>query len=376
VMSSDEFEDAICRQGAIVEYKPDWEETKKRYVAWWNHEEIGRAGICVTAPKDNTPDMREPSPQFDPANDPEYFWTDLDYWSEVNAWAHRRTFYGGEAFPSFSSGYPGHNSLPAFLGCPVELKEDAGWLHPILEDDTWNPELFEIDTKGRWWEYAMDRARRLSVECSKSCIAEIGAFYTAGDTLAALRGNERLMIDCIEQPDLVRKSLQALFKIWCEMYETIRTEIAYSDGMTCWFTLWSPGTVYALACDFAYMISPKMFEEIFLPVIQQETESLDHCIYHVDGVGNFNHVPALCELPGLNALQILPGAGQPSPLYFMDILKHVQSRGKNLHITIPPEEAEQALESLSSRGLMINTTCRTEHEARQLLKNVQEWSHD
>jgi hypothetical protein len=119
-----------------------------------------------------------------------------------------------------------------------------------------------------------------------------------------------------------------------------------------------------------------MFREIFLPAVRRQTEFLDHAVYHVDGIGSFAHVDALCELPRLQALQILPGAGKPSPLHYMDVLKRVQSKGKNLHITVPPGEVQTALEELSARGLFIRTVCESEGEARRLLNDAQRWSHD
>ena len=94
----------------------------------------------------------------------------------------------------------------------------------------------------------------------------------------------------------------------------------------------------------------------------------------MDGISAFAHVPALCELPRLQALQILPGAGKPSPLYYAETLKIVQDAGKNLHISIPIAEVEQALKTLSAKGLFIHTSARTEAEARDLLEKAKIWS--
>lgn len=58
-----------------LEFKPDWEETKDRYRAFWAHEYFGRAAIAVTAPLEGVPD--EPWPTR-PAT-PHERWTDLDY---------------------------------------------------------------------------------------------------------------------------------------------------------------------------------------------------------------------------------------------------------------------------------------------------------
>jgi sulfopyruvate decarboxylase TPP-binding subunit len=58
----------------------------------------------------------------------------------------------------------------------------------------------------------------------------------------------------------------------------------------------------------------------------------------------------------------------------MDVLKKVQKAGKNLHISIPCDEVETALECLSSTGLFIDTRCETEEEARTLLHLAEKWS--
>jgi hypothetical protein len=71
---------------------------------------------------------------------------------------------------------------------------------------------------------------------------------------------------------------------------------------------------------------------------------------------------------------MLPGDGKPSPLHYLDTLRLVQARGKNLHITIPPDEVELALSLLSARGLFIETACATEEQARHLLKSAEKWS--
>jgi hypothetical protein len=62
--------------------------------------------------------------------------------------------------------------------------------------------------------------------------------------------------------------------------------------------------------------------------------------------------------------------GNPSVLHNMDLLKKVQRVGKNLQIFLNPLEVETALENLLSKGLFITTCCKTEEDARDLLKIV------
>ena len=266
-------------------------------------------------------------------------------------------FYGGEAFPQWTSGWPNYAEHPGFLGCHVELGYETGWVepHPELAGEEINFQALKIDESNPILQFQFALLRRGVEEARGKSIPPVGAFGGTGDTLAALRSSERLLYDLTDRPEEVREAELYLMDQWCNLYDRFY-EITYpvAEGSTCWFNLWAPGKFYAAQNDFAYMISPKMYKDIFLPALQRQLEFLDYAVYHVDGVGNFVHVDMLCELENLQALQISPGAGKPSPLHYMPVLKKVQAAGKNLHIGIPPNEIRSALRELSAKGLFIS----------------------
>ena len=355
-------------------YKEDWEETKERFLAWWSHENTGRCGLAVTAPRNDAPDRpRPPAPTTVQEQ-----WYDLDLISQRQEYHLSRTYFGGEALPVWSAGYAGNSSIPVFLGAPITLDTATGWVDPILKDpNRIGVESLKVEESCSDYIFTLEMLKRAVKESEGKCLPTIGAFGGGGDTLAALRGTQQLLMDCIERPDEIRAAEDYLMQIWCEVYDTFYGIIRdAAEGSTCWFTLWSPGRFYSSHNDFSYNISPKMFREIFIPAIHKQTEFLDHSVYHVDGICAFAHVDALCDLPNLQALQILPGAGKPSPLHYLEVLKQVQARGKNLHISIPISEVKTALSELSARGLFIQTSAQTEDEARELLKKAEQWSKD
>jgi hypothetical protein len=356
-----------------LQYKADWEEAKLHYLAWWAGEAFGRCGLWVTAPRDDAITKTPP----DPPSSPLQRWTDLDYIAALNQYQHATTYYGGEAFPMWSGGNPGHTTIGAFLGCPVTLHMDTAWLDPILPDDTWEVAGLHIDSQNRWWLLAQALMRRAAQESPGKAIPSIGAFGGCGDVLAWLRGSENLLLDVALSPERVQEAERYLLQIWLQVFNTLYGIVeGASDGVASWFPLWSSGRVFAVQNDFAYMISPRMFSAIFLPIIERQTQLLDHAVYHVDGVESFRHVPALLELPRLQAFEIRPGAGKPSALHYVDTLRLVQSKGKNLFITLPPDEVEDALRLLSARGLFIRTQCETEAQARRLVQSAERWSRD
>ena len=354
-------------------YKEDWAETKQRMIAWWAGENFGRCGLAVTAPRKG----RAPAPT--PPDTPEKMWYDLDYWSARNEWEHGRTFYGGEAIPVWNGGYPGNKSHPCFLGCRIDLDFVTGWVHPhpAMAGEAIDCEALRIDGANRNLQFQLALLGRGAAEAKGRSIPGVGAFGGTGDTLACLRGTERLLYDLTDRCDEVRAAELHLIDQWCRLYDRFHaiTKDA-AEGSTCWFGLWSPGKFYATQNDFSYMISPKSYEEIFLPALLKQLDFLDHSVYHVDGEGGFNHVDLLCRVPKLQGLQILPGAGKPSPLHYLPILKKVQAAGKNLHISIAAGEVKTALTELSARGLFLCTSCKTEDEARDLLKKAERWSSD
>ncbi|MDD4366077.1 MAG: hypothetical protein PHV38_00200 [Eubacteriales bacterium] len=358
-------------------YKKDWDTAKDNYKAWWEHEYFGRCLLLVTAPTNQYGNRTSPPVVPDKVEDR---WLDLEYLTQLNEYNMSHVFYGCEAFPIWNPGYPGCDTHAAYLGAEIVLGEDTGWQKPFIDCEIisdYDYHQLKIDYQGRWWEFGQ-QIRLHSVRKSQGrSIPSNMAFGACGDTLAAIRGSENLLFDIVECPDHVRDFDQYLMKQWIDIYEaSYKITHTCAQGSTCWFALWAPGKFYAAQNDFAYMISPKMFIDIFIPSIELQTNYLDYTIYHVDGTGNFAHVDALLELPKLQAIQILPGTGKPGPLYYLDILRKIQSSGKNLHITLEPNDIETALELLSARGLSIETVCSSEEEAQVLIKNVERWSVD
>jgi hypothetical protein len=357
-----------------LEFKPNWADTQERLRAWWNHEYFGRCALSVTAPLAEPPEGQAP-PEPQTLEDK---WYDLDAIAARNDYWMRRTFFGGEAFPIWSAGYPGIAAIPTMLGCPFRLDMHTGWHDPLLNDlDGFDIRSLRLDENHSAYRYHFDVLRRAMHETAGKSFPSMGAFYHGGDTLDALRGTEQLLVDCIERPDAVRDAEDFLMEMWCDFYDRTYTAVdGPTQGSACWMGIWAPGKTYTVSNDFSYNIGPEMYKDLFLPAIHRQMEFLDYSVYHVDGENAFAHVDALCQEPRLQAIQILPGAGKPSPLHYLDVLNKVQRAGKGLHLYLPAEEVKPALELLSARGLYIGTHTATEAEAKELLQNAERWSVD
>lgn len=357
-------------------YKPDWEQVKERLKMWWNHEYFGRCVILIYAKRDA---------KGNPPVSPEKIgdsWFDCEYLKKWNEYHFQTTYFGGEAIPLWMpKGNPVWTQIPLYMDAKFKLDDFTIWTEPIIDKGNltdYDYRKFIIKPDNYWWVTARKMQQFIAEESKgKSIPMHLGPGAGSGDTLAALRSTEKLLYDLMDCPEYVAEFDRHLLKLSMQVYDTFyRIVQETSEGATSWYRIWTPGKSGVLQNDFAYMISPKMFINIFLPIIEMQTRFYDYSVYHLDGVGNFAHVDALCQLPRLHAIDVIPGEGKPSPLYYMDVLKKVQSAGKNLRISIKPDEVKTALENLSARGLMIITECNNEEEAKALVKCCEKWSKD
>jgi len=355
-------------------YKSGWDKTKDDYNHWWARENFGRCAISVKAPR-NKP-LCGKAPDLPPKIEDR--WLDIDFIKQNIEYQLGSIYFGGEAVPVWNAGYPGWDCIQVYLGCDIKLTPETGWVSPIInkgELTDYNPENIKISENNKWYQFSVKIHELAAEEAKGKSVPGIQAIGGVGDCLAAMRSTEMLLIDLIESPSHVRKLEMRLMDIWTEVFGRfydITHETA--EGTTNFMGIWSPKKFYVCSNDFAYMISPKMFEEIFLDPLLKQISYLDHSIYHIDGIGCFNHIDVLCGIKKLNAMQFLPGTGKPSPLYYIKELKKIQAAGKNLHISIAANEVKQALDLLSSKGLFIDTWCGSESEADDLLKCVKQWS--
>jgi hypothetical protein len=124
------------------------------------------------------------------------------------------------------------------------------------------------------------------------------------------------------------------------------------------------------------LISPRMFREFFLDDILAQINWLDHSLFHLDGPDCIRHLDILLEIPNLHGIQWVPGARYKSMLVWVPLLKRIQRAGKLVHITVPANEVEPLLQELSPKGLMLDTYCSTEDEAKELLRKACKWTRE
>jgi hypothetical protein len=355
-------------------YKPDWPDAKQRLTAWWECELYdGRPAIQIQAPRE-TPLPHGPEP---PAPESaEQRWLDVEWRMARHEYEFARTAYLGEAFP-FLRTEIGPGSLALHLGSPGVLQTNTVWYEPCIAS---LPETQQIvrDPEEPFWETTMALIREGVERGRGKYLVSVPDLIENLDVLASLRGNEELLMDLVDEPEHVHRLLSQIQTHWFEVFDIIYDLIKDEEGGSCFtaFQIWGPGKVAKLQSDISYMLGPEMFRELAIPGFCEQTDWLDYSLYHWDGPGAIPHLDALLELPGLNAIQWVPGSGNPpvhDPEWF-PLYRRIREAGKGLLFTGARADTLEALyKEFGPEGVMAACQVNSEAEGRRLLDESARW---
>ena len=350
-------------------YRPDWDEVRENFSAWWRRElDTPLVQVCSTRAG------IAPGPWWDGwaflkhRDNPERVVRDFDAFCG-------RTWFGGEAFPNLFVNL-GPGVLAAYLSGYLHFDAAAAtaWFE---QPRSWEAvEALTFETDNPWWRYTR-RVTELGCAAGRDrflvSMTDIGG---TADVLASLRGTEALLEDMLLEPGRVHAALDRIDAARGRVYDEVSATIAQTQhGTTAWMGLWCPERWYPLQCDFAAMIAPDMFREFVVPSIERQCRALDHAIYHWDGPGQIPHLDALLEIPELDGIQWVPGDGHPpcdAPEWF-PLYERILNADKLLVLQVigDPRNVPAMIRALPNTGrLLLSLWLPAEAEARQFLQSV------
>jgi hypothetical protein len=223
------------------------------------------------------------------------------------------THYLGDAYPriwpNFSPGI-----VAAFAGAKLHAVEDTTWFSPGEAGEISKLRI-AMQPGNPWWQRVKDVTQAAVERWGKQL--SIGFIDLGGnlDILAHIRGTQQLLFDLHDCPDEVSRLVSETSQLWWQCYEELFTITSLGRGISCWGPCWSPTRGYMLQSDFAYTISPQMFERYVLPDLSACCETMDYALYHLDGKCQLPHLGMLLTMERLRGIQWVPGDGQPQAEY-------------------------------------------------------------
>jgi len=359
----------------------DWDNVKKRWQAWWQRELYDRVVLQVRARKNNTqPHLKQIINPEQKTKNFEKIWTDIDYlinFSLMQYWnsdlkhifSPNGVYFGGEAIPIFWHNWSIGNAV--IFGAEPLFKEETMWVKPLPVQENGYPKI-EFNENNYWWQWFIKSTNEAAVK-SKGRYMVLPLWGNhAGDTLALIRDPQKLMLDLIDNPIWVKKSVKYISDCIINFSKILWELIPLTgvEGTIDYTGCWSPKKTMAFDCDISAMVSPETFKTVFLPPLIEAMHKVDHRIYHLDGIGALQHLDTLLDLPELHAIQWVPGAGHTEILQWIPLIKKIQSKNKNLVLFARADEVFTLLKEVEPEGLCIDVRVETEDEARTLISQV------
>ena len=305
-------------------------------------------------------------------------WCNGDYQGTADAlarWYESCEFYGS-AIPYFYETF-GPDTFSALLGADLsytppinDTSRGNSWAVPVLK----NLEKTDIhfDPDGKWWNNTAAFHDVLKKRLGDTVMITLPTFIAGLDALSALYSPEALCMALLDVPELVHhaldqintayteivKACSKLFEI--EKYGSITRNGAYSSGI-----------INFPQCDFSCMISPEMFEEFAMQSLRHEFSFMRGGEYHLDGPGALKHLDRLLQIPELDIIQWVPGAGEAKKQDWTDLYMRILKSGKGVVMKTHVDEAEALLKKYNSKKMyIIISGIKSQMQAEDFLAKV------
>lgn len=358
----------------MFELKPDFEEVLNRYEAWWERDIVDRPLVSMTFPVEEQ--ARKPVPCKEHVTIAER-WLDTGHLvaqAEANL---ANTVHFADSLPI---AWPnlGPEIFSAFYGCELEYGESTVWSKPILAD--WSAasiEQIRLDRNSFPFRKLVEMSEALIEAGKGKFIVGYTDLHGGGDAIAAFRDPQELLIDTLENPEAIRSLCDRITTDFIEVYDYFHTMLS-AAGMpsTTWLPATCKGKYHIPSNDFSCMISDQAFEELFIPGIIRECQHMDRCIYHLDGPQALRYLDRLLEIPEIDAIQWVPGAGRDYWGDWIEVYQRIQGKGKALCLSLPAEDLRHLFASLDPRGVWISsiTGIENKEQAESALGEIHHWT--
>ena len=352
-------------------WKQNLEETKKRYISWWNHKGIV-LNMWEHFQEGVTPHADIPEPK--PYRDLNQRWFDPEWRAEYLNWYVAHSSLMADMLPVANTQL-GPGSLAAILGGVFEGGEDTIWIHP----DPHYTDDIKFDPSHPNYLLHKDLLRACKKKAQGHYYVGMPDLMEGLDVLAAIKGTDKVLLDTVMQPEVLEHQMQQIndfyFQVFDELYDIIREgdEMAF-----CYFSSWAPGKMSKLQSDISTMISVDDYRRFVQPFIREQCQKIDYTLYHLDGVGAMHHLDALLEIKELNAIQWTPGVGEPqggSPKWY-DLYKKILAGGKSIMACwVTLDELRPLLDNIGGDGVHLEMDFHNEREVEQAMRIVDEYEH-
>ena len=294
---------------------------------------------------------------------------------EIERWYESSEFYGA-AIPYFNLSF-GADDFAAFVGCDLcyaPYNDGSGggtsWAQPILKNLK-NVNI-RFDPDGKWWNRISEFHYILKQRFGDAVMISPPTLSANLDALSALYGQEPLLLDLIDSPELVKNALDQINAAYTEAVKAcVKLFDIEKQGSVNRHGAYSSGFMCVVQCDFSCMISPQFFDKFAVPAMEHEFSFIEGGEYHLDGPGALKHLDRLLKVKGLDMIQWVSGSGFGETQDWTDLYRRVLKSGRNLLMGTSAENAENHLKKYKSKNIYLTVHgIKTKTEAEDFLSGA------
>jgi hypothetical protein len=355
-----------------LECMPEAGRAMQRVDAWYQCQILDRAPVRFMAHNaflDTGVDYSQLSPPGRRAR-----WFDVEHQIDLFERSIAGRTFHGETFPIYWPNL-GPNVYAAFYGVDLEFGEVTSWSAPILHD--WDGlDALQFDRNSVY----MNKIEELTVCALQRCRGRYLVGYTdlhpGLDCAAAWRGMDQLCLDLIDSPEQVKRLAERAIADFEAVYNHFDALLKAQDQpSSSWMGIPSFGRMHIPSCDFAALISPRLFEEFGLPILQREVRGMTHNIFHLDGKGVARHLDTILSVPEVHAIQWVQGVGDDLPIMqWVPFIKEIQRRDVPVVVDLNQSELDDFMEVMEPEGIFLWIATESEEEELALLRKVRNWA--
>ena len=307
-----------------------WDRLRETYRLWWGGE-LDRPIIPVHL-YGADPGRPEPAaPLLSQATCADFTFTPEALIDRID-YELSRQHYLGDAFPFFNMDCFGPGVVAAFLGGRVDNSTGQVWFFPDQKQPIQEIQ-FRYDADNIWLQRVKEIYQAGMARWQGQVLMGMTDLGGNLDILATFRPGEGLLYDLYDHPEEVKRLTWEAHNAW-HQYFTELSEVLQpiNPGYSDWSGLYRDEPGYILQSDLSYMISPQMFVEFVKPELAASIDRLSRAFYHLDGVGQLNHLDELLAIERLAGVQWVPGDGKPDCAHWPEVFQKIRDAGKLVQI--------------------------------------------
>lgn len=355
-----------------LEGMPQFERAMQRVYAWYQNEVVDRPPVRFMA-HNAFLEAETDALKAMTATGRKAVWYDVEYqvdkfYKSVDG----RRFYG-ETFPVYFPNL-GPDVYAGFYGSELEFGEITSWSRPVLRE--WEAlDGLALDVKSEYLLKIEELTRHALERCAGKFMVGYTDLHPGLDCAAAWRGPAQFCLDLLDSPEQARRLAERAIADFELVYDRFDRLLRQAGQLSVsWMGIPSHGRMHIPSCDFSTLISPRLFQEFALPILEREVRTMTHNVFHVDGRGVARHLDAILSVPEVHAVQWVQGVGDDLPIMqWVPLIKEIQSRKVPVIVDLNKTELEGFMEVMDPRGLFLWVATEDEEEEIALLKQVERW---